>query len=188
MISRLSKCISEYLCKMNVIPLEDRELYAYGFFLLLSRGIFLVTTALIGAILGIFWESVLFYTIFSLLREYAGGVHASKETVCLICTILMMSLGVISIRLFENEKCIGIALVLLLVGSVIVYFLSPLDSENKPLTSSERQYYGKKTRRIVEILVLSALILMPVKNSVLLYIIAVTLILEGALLILAKII
>ena len=90
MISRLSNRIVQSLYKSGAIPAEEKELYNYGFFLLLSKMFFLGIAMAFGAIWNVFWESLLFYIMFSILREYAGGVHASKEAICLISTTTSM--------------------------------------------------------------------------------------------------
>ena len=71
--------IARKLAVSGIIDPDETDLYAYGFFLLLSRGIYLLVTSIFGAVFGILWENVLFYVSFSLLREYAGGIHAKQN-------------------------------------------------------------------------------------------------------------
>lgn len=86
MITMLGDRIARAMVRAGAVPEDEQELYSYGFFLLLSKGLFLLVTASCGAMLGVLWESVLFYALFTLLRGYAGGIHAEKEGTCLICT------------------------------------------------------------------------------------------------------
>lgn len=87
MISRLANIISEKLLRAQVIEEADRELYVYGFFILLSQGIYFCLTALFGFLFGTLWENIVFYIMFSILRGYAGGFHASSESTCAFLTI-----------------------------------------------------------------------------------------------------
>ena len=158
MISSLSSLITEALYKSQVIAEEDKELYVYGFFVLLSKGLFFLVSALFGWMLGVLWESIVFYIMFSSLRSYAGGFHASKESICTCCTTAALFLSSLSIRYTERIGNSVIPFCILALCCSVVYLLCPLDSEDKPLTSSELTLYRKKTREIV----LSLRIIYPV--------------------------
>lgn len=148
MISALSSKISEKLCNANVIPRDEQELYSYGFFLLLSRGIFLIVAAVFGILFETLWESILFYILFSVLRGYAGGIHASKEATCLCCTTLVLLLTAVGVQIMEVAGCVIVPLWILLGGGTVIFLLSPLDSEEKPLSAPERQHYRLISRSI----------------------------------------
>ena len=68
MISVIADRISEKMLHEGLILEEDRELYRYGFFLLISRGIFFVIAGIAGAFVGNLWDSIFFYILFSFLR------------------------------------------------------------------------------------------------------------------------
>ena len=149
MISSLSSLITEALYKSQVIAEEDKELYVYGFFVLLSKGIFFLVSAFFGWTLGVLWESIVFYIMFSTLRSYAGGFHASKESVCTCCTTVSLFLSSLSIWCMERIGSQAIPFCILVVCSAVVCLLAPLDSEDKPLTRTELVLYRQKTRVIV---------------------------------------
>lgn len=148
MITRLGDIIARKLVISGSIPSEDAELYAYGFFLLLSKELYLILISILGAVLGIFWQSILFYLLFSVLREYAGGIHAKTELGCMLSTTLALFLSVGTLRYLVQSQNSVAALVLLSFGFVVIVFLSPLDTPEKPLSSSERQYFQRVSRGI----------------------------------------
>lgn len=157
MISRLSSIITEALCKSQVIEEANRELYVYGFFVLLSQGFFFLISALFGCIFGTLWESVVFYIMFSTLRCYAGGFHASKESVCMCCTTASLFLASLSIWILSEVESVMIPWCILVLCGAVVYLLSPLDSEDKPLTSNDFREYRRKSRVIVIVLTIIAM-------------------------------
>lgn len=187
MISKLSNSISEKLCYANVIPTEDQELYSYGFFLLLSRGFFFVVSVIFGALFQTIWESVIFYGLFSLLRGYSGGVHASAESVCMFFTTVLLLLASAFLHLMETSGCVTIAVVMLSVGGTAVFLLSPLDSEEKPLNSSERQYYRRISRFITAVTELIAFGAMAIGCYSVLYIVGICFFSESVLLLIGKV-
>lgn len=148
MISRLSSIITEALYKSQVITEEDKELYIYGFFVLFSKCLFFLVSALFGWMLGVLWESLVFYIMFSMLRCYAGGFHASKESVCTYFTTVSLFLSSLSIWYLERIGNSVIPFCVLAVCGAAVCHLAPMDSEDKPLTRTELVLYRQKTRAI----------------------------------------
>lgn len=186
MISRLSSIITEALCKSQVIEEADRELYIYGFFVLLSQGLFFLISALFGCIFGTLWESVVFYIMFSTLRCYAGGFHASKESVCTGCTTVALFLASLSIGILSEIESVMIPWCIFVLCGAVVYLLSPLDSEDKPLTSNDFHEYRRKSRVIVIAFTIIAMIGMNISIPGILYAAAICMCLESTLLVLGK--
>lgn len=149
MITCLGKKIARRLAASGTISSEDIDLYGYGFFLLLSSALYLVVVAIFGIAFGILWESVLFYFLFSILREYAGGIHAKTEHGCMLSTILALLLSIIGIRTMIQAELSSTAMVLLIVGCVAVFLFSPLDVPEKRLSADDWRYYRKISRRLV---------------------------------------
>jgi len=141
MITALGDWLARKLALSGAVPEGERELYSYGFFLLLSKGLFLVVTAAFGAMWGGLWESIAFYGLFALLRGYAGGIHASRESTCLFWTTAAMLLSTGLIRWMEAPGREAVALGLLLAGLIGVALLSPLDSPEKPLAPEDWGLY-----------------------------------------------
>ena len=97
MISKLSQKITEILCRLQLIESEEQNLYFYGMFMVLSQTLFLIVALIFGLLFSSFWESITFYVLFSSLRCYAGGIHASKENACTLYTVVALFLSVVCI-------------------------------------------------------------------------------------------
>lgn len=54
--------------------------------MMISYVVFFVISILFGIALNIPFSSILFYIIFCLIRNYAGGIHANSEIKCDIIT------------------------------------------------------------------------------------------------------
>lgn len=186
MISSLSSLITEALYKSQVIAEEDKELYVYGFFVLLSKGLFFLVSAFFGWMFGVLWESIVFYIMFSTLRSYAGGFHASKESICTFCTTASLFLSSLSIWHMERIGNPVIPSCILTVCGVVVYLLAPLDSEEKPLTRTELALYRQKTREMVIVIWIISIIGLCYHISALLYAASISMLIEGGLLALGK--
>lgn len=186
MISRLSSIITEALYKSQVIAEEDKELYTYGFFVLLSKTLFFLVSALFGWVFGVLWESMVFYIMFSTLRSYAGGFHASKESVCTFCTTVSLFLSSMCIWYMERIGNTVIPFGILVVCGAVVYLLAPLDSEDKPLTRAEMVLYRQKTRSIDIAIVIISIVGLCLHLPAILHAASISMALECVLLVLGK--
>ena len=93
--------------------------------------------------MGMIWQGIIFVLSFMLLRKYAGGYHASTPLGCYLLTTLIITVALSVMKYFEIS--ILIYLVLLMVSSVIVYMLTPVEAVNKELDKIEKIIYRKKT-------------------------------------------
>ena len=141
MATNLAERIVRKLIAVSVVEEGDRELYIYGFFLLITRFYFFLVTIAFGFFLRIPWESVIFYIVFILLRSYAGGVHAKTEKACTGWTTLAMGIAVAAIKTLEASN--GKALPLLIFSNLCLLLFTPLDSKEKPLDAEEKRRYRK---------------------------------------------
>lgn len=152
MISKLSKLIVKCLLKQSDIKDDEQDLYQYGFFVLLSQILYFIVTFIMGALFGIFWESIIFYVAFQFIRRYAGGYHASTETRCEIMSTLSILACNVVIRLSKTYDFQSALLILSAVSVLCVAVLCPLDTPEKPLSEKEFKYFRK-----ISCLILSAI-------------------------------
>ena len=186
MISAIADRISEEMLHEGLILEEDRELYQYGFFLLISRGIFFVIAGIAGALVGNLWDSIFFYILFSFLRGYAGGLHADREAVCLFSTTASLFLAAKIIFCLRRGNYVILSCGVLVVCSALVLLIAPLDSDSKPLGESEMRHYRKITRHLILLMNLSSFVWLMAGYPQFLFIICVVTGVEAVLLILGK--
>ncbi len=152
---KLSKHICNYLLSTKIINEEYIEVYIYGTELLLS---FLISTSVIltiGLITNRFINTIVFLTVFTLLRRFTGGFHANTYLMCKLFTI-----GTYLIVLFVSEK-ITITfvpfLVLSLIGLIVICLWGPIEHPNKPITD-----FNKKRFKTISLLLYSILSLIGI--------------------------
>ena len=186
MISAIADRISEEMLHEGLILEEDRELYQYGFFLLISRGIFFVIAGIAGALVGNLWDSIFFYILFSLLRGYAGGLHADREAVCLFSTTASLFLAAKIIFCLRRGNYVILSFGVLVVCSALVLLIAPLDSDSKPLGESEMRHHRKVTRLLTLLMNLGSFVWLMAGYPQFLFISCVVTGVEAVLLILGK--
>ena len=162
-------------------------MYAYGFFVLFSKGLSFAEVLLSGIILCNVWNAMLFYFVFTPLREYSGGIHARKEKTCIFCTALALFLSIAGIKLLEVTVGCAIQAALLIVSTSVVFLFSPLDVPEKPLDEDERFFFGQKSKQLCIVADLFAILAYMLGLSGIINAISMGLTLEGILLIAGKI-
>ena len=158
MASWIADRMTQMLVTSSLIEEGDRELYSYGFFMLISRICFFFVTAVTGLLMGIPVESVLFYMVFMLLRTYAGGVHAKTEIACSVLTTLALIASVIGIKQLESLGNSLIPLLMLGIGSLCLLLFSPLDTMEKQLDEPDKRKYRAICVAIVLLCIMAAVI------------------------------
>ena len=91
MVRKISKKVTNRLLSRNAIKDEDYEIYQYGLEQLLTSILDLLTLLVIGLIMGMIWQGIIFVLSFMLLRKYAGGYHASTPLKCYLLTTLIIT-------------------------------------------------------------------------------------------------
>ncbi len=143
MISNISAFITNRLIAKGLLAENERELYIYGFFMLLSQLMYFVLAAVFGLVLGCLVESVIFYIAFQLIRRYAGGYHAKTETRCEIMSALSIFACIAVIRLSKSYD-LTVALACVSAASAVpIALFCPLDTPEKPLSKKEFRYFRR---------------------------------------------
>lgn len=143
MVEKISKEIAKGLVQREVIEYEDYEIYEFGVEQLITNFIDLLTLLIVGLVTGMVWQGLMFAVSFMIVRKYAGGYHASTVLRCFLLTNFMTVIVLLVMKYVEIDRfvCLGI----ILMSSVIIGLLSPVQTENKPLDAIEKLIYRKKT-------------------------------------------
>lgn len=186
MASWIAERIAQMLVTSSLIEEGDRELYSYGFFMLISRIYFFLVTVITGLLMRIPVESALFYVMFTLLRSYAGGMHAKTENMCTILTTLSLLTSICGIKGLNFVQREMSALIIAGIGAGCIIAFCPLDTAEKPLESADRNHYRHTSITIVVTYLALALLMYAMGLKGVLNAVAVSIALESALLISGK--
>lgn len=134
--------IMTFLEKYKVIPIEHREVYLYGLELYLEKILHLVMIIVISAIYARLLEGMIFVFLYSGLRKSAGGYHAKTSEGCILFTVLIVNL--VMFLVCSNKLMFKNGLDLSILGGILIYFLAPMDCENKPIDQHSIRKIRKK--------------------------------------------
>ena len=157
MISKLSQYLTTKLISNSSISEEEKDLYIYGLFMLISHLFFFIISIIFGIVFSCFIESLIFYFAFQFIRRYAGGYHASTEIKCDIMSTTSILICIIVIWLAKIYEFEIPLLFTANISAVIIFILCPLDTPEKPLSKKEVKYFRKISWLIL--LIISAFVL-----------------------------
>ena len=134
-----AKAITQWLVNTKAIPVQMSDVFEYGIFSCLFSTMPILVVILLSIPLGMVTEGIAMIIPFIMLRKFAGGFHFSSPLPCTVVSVAILViclLGIKAIFFFHTYSLIS-ALVLLSLGFIIIH--SPIDSENRRLTDSEKK-------------------------------------------------
>ena len=135
--------VTSYLIANKTIDEVDREIYSYG----LKQGVIMLlqtfSVLVIGIVWGMWWQSVLFIFSYTPLRLSSGGIHANRQWLCFVCTVLHAGLVLLIIKFIACSDLTVISVIA--VSTLIILFLAPVEDKNKPFDEAERKIFKKRT-------------------------------------------
>lgn len=140
----------------GIITEEDKELYTYG----MQQGalilINIISAIIIGIIFNMVWQCIIFLLAYMPLRSYAGGYHARSQFRCYVVSQFIIVIALLGIM--EIQWTTITALFSVIISAGIIFVLAPVEDANKPLDASEKDLYKRKTRKILLLEILIALV------------------------------
>lgn len=137
MIHNISVKITNCLLKKDILVCEEKDIYEYGFELLISSalGFLIILTA--GLIFNILLESMLFYFIFISVRPFCGGYHADSHLKCKLTFVLTYVIVMFFSRIFAANYMLIYNLLVLTVYILSIILYAPIEHPNKPIDKAE---------------------------------------------------
>lgn len=155
MLHKFATHIAKRLLAYDAISKDDFELYEFAAFSFLFNLIPLVLSAVIGLTLKMFWKSILFIIPYVSIRTFSGGYHLKSSKACFVVTNLVLLLSLIITKRMIYIGASHAFLAAIIFSSLIIFFLSPIDSETRKLTVFE----SKAFKRIARVLVIAFFVL-----------------------------
>ena len=151
MIKKLAGVMACYCAEKEIYPPEKKNIYAYGFELLISTALnalgILITALFMDALLG----AVLFTLAFIPLRINAGGYHTKHHWSCFLMVNIVFLLFAVLVKYMSASYVLPYVVFSCMVSSMLIWALSPVEAENKPLSGNQRERLRKRSIIIASI-------------------------------------
>lgn len=132
---------------------EKSAVISYGIFAFFQILASLCIVALAGFCCGVLFQALVVSFAISILRQYSGGIHATRPSVCLIIgTVVTIAIALIVHYLLvyiDSLYTLSMCVVLLILSYYIVIKFAPVDSPEKPIRTQKKRAKMKKLSLVV---------------------------------------
>lgn len=136
MIKKIANKATFALVNHKVISGDDFTIYSFGIELFIFKAINSFVILAIGFFLKEFAATVVILLLFSVIRPYIGGYHASSRRSCFVYSVLLMTAAIVAFKFHMVYDC-KVILVIAVLSSICIYCLAPSDTESKRLDKKE---------------------------------------------------
>ena len=160
-MDKISNKITDYLCLRNFIPEKDREIYNYGFKLILSDIINFSIVILLGLLTNRILEGIVFLITLCGIRRFSGGFHAKTFWLCRVLMILtFIIVWVITELIYNFRLFFPYVIVVDILALIFIAIFSPIKHPNKKLSKKQvKTNKIKATLAAIILIVISAFLM-----------------------------
>lgn len=129
-MQKLAQGTAERLAAQGIIREEDAPIYRYGLEAMYSSLLELLSILTLAALIGNFWQTVLFFAAFIPLRLYAGGYHASTRLRCFLTSLVVYAAFTIMLEIVPVAWFVPLAFIGGAVSFLIIWLFAPVIHQN----------------------------------------------------------
>lgn len=158
MFEKASDALIYQLKRREIVVDEDVEIYQFGIRVLMLKAVHYASMLLVGLLLGMLPETIVFLIVYAAIRAYAGGYHADTRGVCYLLSWITI-LSVLLIARFCPAGTVAVVTAALTLSAFpVIYKWAPVENSAKPLDDAECTHYQKRARRILVVISACALL------------------------------
>lgn len=143
MLDKLSEKFAEKLIQTGVISESDADVYSFGFFQTVMLILNVTTTLALGLAFQLFIPCIVLNLAYIPIRICAGGHHADSPIKCYIYSTLDIAILLSILKWIPIH--FSVTFISIITAGVIIFILSPVETENNPLDEVEKCVYRKRT-------------------------------------------
>ena len=138
-MSKVAEKVADSLYRNDYISEEEKEIYSYGYEILIDNIGKTFLLLMVGAIIHQLVATLIFVVVFTTLRSCCGGYHASKAWQCNLLTVVLWGM-VIAGTYTEAvmKKCETLTIAIAVVSELVIYQCAPVEHQNKKLTNEKK--------------------------------------------------
>lgn len=134
--------------KENIAGTDEEEIYRFGLEITLLKILHFISYFGIAACMKKIPEFIIIFGIFCTFRRNTGGFHAKTRMGCYLFSCLMVSISLAATGGEIHLRCIyGLSL----CDLVVLWFISPVKNENRPMDQEEISCFRKRLCIIIAI-------------------------------------
>ena len=166
MINRITSAIVETQIKAGLLKDEDRDIYNYGYMLVIET----LLNILVGIVIGLVFKAIdtimIFWLLYIPLRIFCGGWHAEKSWQCLIASNVILVFVIKAEIMMTPGTNTWVVVLLEILLALMLMILSPVPTKHKPITAREKSRFKRNCIEIIVIELSASLFICRVRNII----------------------
>lgn len=164
MFQGLCKTIITSGIRSGHIQEDKKDECLYGMNMLFDICINIISMIIIGIITGRLWECITFCAVYKIIRKYTGGFHFDSSWGCYISSCIMYfvfaaAVAYIPFRIYEVSAMV-------IISSIIIWSISPVEAINKPLDKTEKRVFKKRARISICVVLVAYIICLFINTEI----------------------
>lgn len=151
-MERLVAKITNRLVQRHIIKQSELSIYRYGLENFFIFSLEMMSVFIISIIIGILWETCIYYLSFIPLRIFAGGYHADTRLKCYLISLLAFGIFSFLLKISSFNLNSYVILVISTFSVIVIYILSPIVHKNKRISAEQVLYQRKLSLYICNII------------------------------------
>ena len=147
MTERITRKISNLLKRSGACRDEDYAVVSYGIELIVTSFIGVICIIVLSVILGKPFSWMSFLLSFVPLRTTAGGYHAKTHLSCYLLSSAVFALSLV--LAISAVWGLYVTLAGMSFSLIVIWFLAPIEAENKPLRADTYRSNKRRSRVII---------------------------------------
>jgi accessory gene regulator B len=139
MIEKMATGMMQYYMRKNIVDEQKKEVYVYGFQLLISTICNVVLILIVAVCFGVVTESLFLIASFVVMRSVGGGYHADTHRACIILFCLVFVVfSLLNIHLFYRFANIYM-LAVSIAAFLVIWEIAPVEAPNRRLSVAKEE-------------------------------------------------
>ncbi len=151
MIQKMIDQIIEKQVQDNMINLEEKNIYQYGYILVFETILNIILALIIGVVTKSLGLVFFFLCNYIPLRSFCGGWHADKIWKCTFVSNVILIAEVLCVKYVLYYIDIWILILGFFFDLVLIIFWAPVETSTKKLSEIEKKVYKKRIQIIIVI-------------------------------------
>jgi len=145
-VHKLTSGIVSFMIEQGNAREENRDIYEYGIFAVLSTILSLSIEVFVGAVFHVLPEALVTSMGFIVLRSNCGGYHAKTSLRCTILSAAVYATSILCIRFAPQAVSLALTVLFMAGGTASILKLAPVAHPNRPFTDEERDKFRGRAR------------------------------------------
>lgn len=138
-----SRKLCTILADNHVISPENNKFYLYCFEFVLDNILFNAFLFLLGVLLSVPLQAVVYIITMIPMKMFAGGAHAGSRIKCSVISLSVFLLILYMTNRFAGAISPGTIHLVFFLSLALTVFMAPVDTRNKRIPANQRRQYKK---------------------------------------------